>query len=164
MSIPVAGMWWSGLPRVLAVLGVLVGVFVMHGLTGNHDVTMTGPHLSAVSSAADDPAAGHHMTPLDQTSSAAATDPGHLNAAASMVAAATQIKLIPADVHQHLMAGACLAMLTALVALLALMLAMRSLLARRPVPLAAPTARLVLTGRSPPWLVPTLSKLCVLRT
>jgi hypothetical protein len=45
-----------------------------------------------------------------------------------------------------------------------LALGLRSLLACRPVVLLAPVERLVLSERSPPWLAPSLSKLCVLRT
>jgi hypothetical protein len=39
---------------------------------------------------------------------------------------------------------------------------LRSLLAWRPVLLVAPAERVV--QREPPWLAPSLSKLCVLRT
>jgi hypothetical protein len=54
--------------------------------------------------------------------------------------------------------------LTALVLLLALALALWSRLAWRWVQLIAALARPVVTGRSPPWVVPSLSKLCVVRT
>jgi len=135
MRIQVRGTGWSGLPRTLAVLGVLVGVFLMHGLTGNHDVTMAGPQLGAAPAAAS---AGHSMAALDQP-------------------------IISVDEHQH-MDGACLAMLTALIVLLALQLALRSLLVRRLIQPAVRAERPVLTGRSPPWTTPSLSKLCVLRT
>jgi hypothetical protein len=160
MSIQITGMWWSGLTRPVAVLGVLVGVFAMHGLTGNHEVTMAGQHMSEVASAAQ----GATMAPLDQASSSAAAAMGHLSAAASRVSAAAQSAFVPIDEHQHMMAGACLAMLTALVLLLALMLALRSLLAWRAVDLVAPAERPVLPGRSPPWLVTSQSKLCIFRT
>ena len=137
MSIRGARRRWSGLTRVLAVLGVLAGVFAMHGLTGDHDVTMVDPHLSASSTEAT---------------------------RASEHPAAAQSAVITIDEHQHAMAGACLAILTALVLLLALSLGLRSLLAWRAVQRTAPADRSALTGRSPPWLVPSLSKLCVLRT
>ncbi|HEY0473497.1 MAG TPA: DUF6153 family protein [Kribbella sp.] len=137
MSIQGAGRKWSGLTRVLAVLGVLAGVFAMHGLTGNHDVTMVGPHLSASTTEAN------HATDHP---------------------AAAQSAVISVDEHQHAMTGACVAILTALVLLLALSLGLRSLSAWRAVQPTAPADRSALTGRSPPWLVPSLSKLCVLRT
>ncbi|MDX6247735.1 MAG: hypothetical protein QOF10_1095 [Kribbellaceae bacterium] len=124
----------SGITRALGALVVLVGVFAMHGLTGNHDVTMVEPHLSAMSSPAD----------------------GHTKAAHDAV--------ISADEHDHAMDGVCLAMLTALALLLTLLLGLRSLLVWRAVQFAVPVERSVLTGRSPPWLAPSLSKLCVLRT
>jgi hypothetical protein len=164
MSIQITGMWWSGLTRPVAVLGVLVGVFAMHGLTGNHEVTMAGQHMSEVASAAQGATGDHTMAPLDQASSSAAAAMGHLSAAASRVSAAAQSAFVPIDEHQHMMAGACLAMLTALVLLLALMLALRSLLAWRAVDLVAPAERPVLPGRSPPWLVTSQSKLCIFRT
>ena len=65
---------------------------------------------------------------------------------------------------QHWMVGNCLAVLTGLVLLLALALGLRSLRAWRAVALVAPAERLVLSERPPPWLAPSLSKLCVLRT
>jgi hypothetical protein len=164
MSIQVTGMWWSGLSRAVAVLGVLVGVFAMHGLTGNHEVTMASQHMSAVSSVAQDATSHHAVDPLDQASSSAVAAMGHLSAVASRDSAAAQSAFVPIGEHQHMMAGGCLAMLTALVLLLALMLALRSLIAWRAVDLVAPAELPVLPGRSPPWLVPSLSKLCVLRT
>jgi hypothetical protein len=143
MSIQGARRRWSGLTRALAVLGVLAGVFAMHGLTGDHDVTMVDPHLSASSTEA--------------THASEATR-------ASEHPAAARSAVITVDEHQHAMAGACLAVLTALVLLLALSLGLRSLLAWRAVQRTAPADRSALTGRSPPWLVSSLSKLCVLRT
>lgn len=152
---------WSRLTQALAVLGVLAGVFAMHGLTGNHDVTMVDPQLTALSSATEDSSAGHPMASLEPSSSKQAIA---LGAALSMVPAAAQKAVVSVDEHQHMMADACLAMLTALVLLLALLLGLRSLLAWRAAELVVPAERPVLTGRSPPWLVPSLSKLCVLRT
>jgi hypothetical protein len=163
MSIQVTGRWWSGPTRVLAVLGVLAGVFAMHGLTGNHDAAMAGPHMRAASSAAG-PAAGHRMGPVDETGSSSPAGPmGGLGDEAAMPSAATKVAFIPAS-DEHVMAGACVAVLTGLVLLLTLLLGLRSLLAWRPVQLPAPAVRPMLTERSPPWLVPSLSKLCVLRT
>lgn len=162
MSIQVTGRSWSGPARALAVLIVLAGVFAMHGLTGNHDAAMASPDMGAASSAAG-PGPGHHMSPIDQLSLPAAAAVGHLSDAAPVVSAAAQVTLVLAN-DEHVMAGACVAVLTGLVLLLALMLGLRSLLAWRPVQLTAPAVRPVLAGRSPPWLVPSLSKLCVSRT
>jgi hypothetical protein len=163
MSIQVTGIWWSGLTRALAVLGVVAGVFAMHGLSGNHDVTMVGQQMSARSGAEADLASDHPMARLGEVTSSAI--PGMaLDATASVIAAAARDAVVSVDEHQHSMAGACLAMLNGLVLLLALALGLRSLLAWRAVEFAASAGRSVLTGRSPPWLVPSLSKLCVLRT
>jgi hypothetical protein len=163
MSIQVTGRWWSGPTRALAILGVLAGVFAMHGLTGNHDAAMASPHMRAASSAAD-PAANHHMGPVDETGSSSPAGPmGGLGDEAATSPAATKVAFIQAG-DEHVMAGACVAVLTGLVLLLTLLLGLRSLLAWRPVQLTAPPVRPVLTERSPPWLVPSLSKLCVLRT
>lgn len=61
------------------------------------------------------------------------------------------------------MGGACVAVLTGLVLLLALLLGLRSLLAWRLVPASAPRARPVPDEQSPPWAGPSLSSLGVLR-
>jgi hypothetical protein len=81
----------------------------------------------------------------------------------ALVDAIDRVAIEPAG-QQHRMVSACVAVLTALVLLLALVLGLRSLLTWRPVLLVAPTGRVVLSERSPPWLAPSLSKLCVLRT
>ncbi|HEY0692369.1 MAG TPA: DUF6153 family protein [Kribbella sp.] len=163
MSIQVTGRSWSGLTRALAVLGVLAGVFAMHGLTGNHDAAMADPHLGSASSAAG-PAADHRMGPVDEMGSSSPVGPmGGLGEKAAVSSAATHVAFIPAS-DEHVMAGACVAVLTGLVLLLTLLLGLRSLLAWRPVQLTAPAVHPMLTERSPPWLVPSLSKLCVLRT
>jgi hypothetical protein len=163
MSIQVTGRSWSGPTRALAVLGVLAGVFAMHGLTGNHDAAMAGPHMGAASSAAG-PAADHRIGPADEMGSSSPGRPmGDLGDKAAVSSAATHVAFIQAG-DEHLMAGACIAVLTGLVLLLTLLLGLRSLLAWRPVQLTAPAVQPMLTERSPPWLVPSLSKLCMLRT
>jgi len=138
MNVQVGGMLRSGITRAVAVLGVVAGVFVMHGLTGNHDAAMAAEHLNVAPRAMVVAADDHLMEHANTTQTA------------------------PVDEH-HSMGGACLAVLTGLVLLLALALALRSLLAWRHTELFGPADRPVLTGRSPPWLVPSLSKLCVLR-
>jgi hypothetical protein len=160
MNLQVTGMTWSRLTRVLSVLGVVAGVFVMHGLTGNHDAAMAAAHMNAAPRAVVVPAAGHGASQADHaraTTAALATE--RLGDAGHVITAVVR----PAG-DEHIMASACVAVLTALVLLLALALALRSLLAWRRVQLIAPSARPVVTGRSPPWVVPSLSKLCVLRT
>src|SRR5437763_1465872 len=132
MSIQVTGRSWSGPTRALAVLAVLAGVFAMHGLTGNHDAAMADPHMDAASSAAG-PAADHRMGPVDETGSSSPAGPmGGLGDQAAMSSAATHVAFIPAG-DEHVMAGACVAVLTGLVLLLTLLLGLRSLLAWRPV-------------------------------
>ena len=61
------------------------------------------------------------------------------------------------------MGGACLAILTGLVLLLALSLALRSLLVWRAVWVPAAGTWLAVSERSPPWRAPSLSSLGVLR-
>jgi hypothetical protein len=209
----------GALLRVLGVLGVVAGVFAMHGLTADHEVAMAGMHAPAATQAAAMPAAHMSAPPLasdlfgpaqpghaagsKQTEHAAGpTRAGHApgstqvgHAAGSTLvghaAGAMQVELVPdaavpQSTHQvalpialvdgfervviapagerHGMVGACLAVLSGLLLLLALALGLRSLLAWRPVVLLAPAQRLALSERSPPWLAPSLSKLCVLRT
>jgi hypothetical protein len=71
-------------------------------------------------------------------------------------------QVAPVD-EMHAMGGACLAVLTGLVLLLALLLGLRSLLVWRAVPMPSMAARLVSGERSPPRLGPSLSSLGVLR-
>jgi hypothetical protein len=160
MNIQVTSMWWSGLTRVLAVLGVAAGVFAMHGLTGNHDAAMAAAHMNPAPRAIAIPTTDHHTSvQADNVHASAVPAMERLDDAGHVINGA----LKPAG-DGHTMGSACIAVLTALVLLLALALALRSLLAWRRVPLIAQPARPVVTGRSPPWVVPSLSKLCVLRT
>ncbi|TDO45713.1 hypothetical protein EV643_11237 [Kribbella sp. VKM Ac-2527] len=146
----------SGVTRAVAVLGVIAGVFAMHALTGNHDAAMAAEHLNVAPRAMVLPA-GHqqmdHAGPA-QTRTLAPTN--------EKPAGEEHPAFAPLGGH-HSMGGVCLAVLTGLVLLLALALALRSLSAWRSVRLFALAEPPVLTGRSPPWLVPSLSKLCVLR-
>lgn len=152
MNVHVGGMLRSGVTRAVAVLGVIAGVFAMHALTGNHDAAMAAEHLNVAPRAMVLPA-GHqqmdHAGPAQTTMTLAPTGEEHPTFA-------------PLGGH-HSMGGVCLAVLTGLVLLLALALALRSLSTWRSVQLFALAEPPVLTGRSPPWLVPSLSKLCVLR-
>jgi len=160
MNLQGSSVWWSGLTRVLAVLGVAAGVFAMHGLTGNHDAAMAAAHMNPAPRAIAVPATDHHTSDqVDNVPASAVAAMDRLDEAGQVITGV----LTPSG-HGHTMAGACVAVLTALVLLLALVLALRSLLSWRQVPLIAPTVRPVVTGRSPPWVLPSLSKLCVLRT
>lgn len=122
--------------RLLGVLTVVAGVFAMHGLTSHHDTTMAVPALTMTHT---EPATSH-ATPAMRV-----TDP-----AAPHVA--------PAD-EAHDMGGACMAVLTGLVLLLAFALGLRSQLVWRAVSLPATRARFVLGERSPPRLVSSLGVL-----
>ena len=134
--------------RLLGVLGVVAGVFAMHGLTAHHDAAMATPTHAGMQ---------HSVVPE-------AMDHRHQVALPiALVDAFDRVVIAPAG-EQHGMAEACMAVLTGLLLLLALVLALRNLLAWRPVLLVAPAERVVLSERSPPWLTPSLSKLCVLRT
>jgi hypothetical protein len=164
----------GALLRVLGVLGLVAGVFAMHGLTAHHEIAMAGMHAPAAAQAATMSAA--HMS----------ASPPAGDAAGSVQAEVVSVAAVPQAMHQVAMpvalvdgfervvvtpsggrpgmVGACVAVLTGLLLLLALALGLRSLLAWRLVVLLAPVERLVLSERSPPWLAPSLSKLCVLRT
>jgi len=134
--------------RLLGVLGVVTGVFAMHGLTAHHDAAM--PTM--------------HAAPQMQADHSAVAQAKHEVALPiALVDAFDRVAIAP-SAEQHGMVSACVAVLTGLLLLRALVLALRSLLAWRPVLLVAPAQRVVLSERSPPWLTPSLSKLCVLRT
>jgi hypothetical protein len=142
----------AALLRILGVLAVVAGVFSMHGLTADHEVAMASMHAPAATQSAVMP--GEHAdTPAMEHQVALPI---------ALVDGFGRLAVAPAG-EQHGMGGACLAVLTVLLLLLALVLALRSLLAWRPVVVCAPSERLVLGERSPPWLTPSLSKLCVLR-
>jgi len=142
--------------RLLGVLGVVVGVFAMHGLTAHHDAAMPTGHPATAMQA--EPATAM------QTEDVAAPHVKHEVALPiALVDAFDRVAIAPAG-DQHGMVSACVAMLTGLLLFLALVLALRSLLAWRLVLLLPPVVRVVLSERSPPWLAPSLSKLCVLRT
>lgn len=106
----------------------------MHGLTGNHEAL--GP-LAAT-------AAEH--------SHQVAVQPAH------------GVAVQAAHDGNHSMGDMCLAMLTALALAIVAALALRSLRITRPVAPARSGLWAITTGRAPPWLQPSLTKLCVLRT
>lgn len=157
----VTGSRWLGLTRAAAAFGVLLGVFVMHGLTGDHDVTMIPPDAGAAPSVAPGTTDSHSVA---ARSHSAAPEVVALGSMASAVPLRAQTAFVPVDGHHHAMSDVCLGMLTSLLLLLALTLALRSLMVWRTVPLVARIEQPGAAGRSPPWLAPSLSKLCVLRT
>ena len=157
----------GALLRVLGVLGVVTGVFAMHGLTADHELAMASMH-APTAMPAEQMQAEHATGPMQAEG---AVRPAHAEHAAGALQSEHSVR--PTQGHhtlvltqageRHGMGGACVAVLTGLLLLLALALGLRSLLAWRPVLLLAPRERLVLSERSPPWLAPSLSKLCVLR-
>ncbi|GAA1586500.1 hypothetical protein GCM10009804_48230 [Kribbella hippodromi] len=116
---------------------MVAGVFGMHGLTSHHDAAM------AVPGAPMSVSAGHQAMPAQHTRP-------------------DVVQVVPAD-EMDGMGGVCLAVLTGLVLVLALLLGLRSLLVWRDVRVAAPALRFLLGERSPPRAGPSLSSLGVLR-
>ena len=153
--------------RLLGVLGIVAGVFAMHGLTGQHDAAMAIMHLPGVTQTGPTPAQHVVSTPAEAMatglSRAGESAAGHSVRLPIALVDGFDRVAIGAAGEQHGMAGACMAVLTTLLLLLALMLGLRSLRAWRSVVLLAPTERLTSTDRSPPWLAPSLSTSGVLR-
>jgi hypothetical protein len=143
---------WVVLRRALGVLALVAGVFAMHGLTADHEVAMASMHspASAVMPAEHAPAPAHVME-------------HRVVLPIALIDAFDRVEIAAAG-EPHGMVGTCLAVLTGLLLLLALVLGLRNLLAWRPVVPLMPAQRLMLSDRAPPWLAPSLSKLCVLRT
>ncbi|MFI7065165.1 DUF6153 family protein [Kribbella sp. NPDC050124] len=128
--------------RALIAVFLLAGVFTMHGLTGNHDASVAMP----------------------QASRPAVVTTDHSSHSVPEAVSREDVTVRPAqDGHGHA-ADVCLAMLTALALAIVGALALRCLRAMRPVLRLATQLTPVVMGPSPPWLQPTLSKLCVLRT
>jgi hypothetical protein len=143
----------------------------MHGLTGHHEAAMASmppaPQAAAMHGSAEamesaHPASGPQLA-LPDGHEVALPNRHEVALPIALVDAIDRVAIEPAS-GQHGMVSACVAVLTALLLLLAMVLGLRSLLAWRPVLLVAPRERVVLSERSPPWLEPSLSKLCVLRT
>ncbi|GAB3930242.1 hypothetical protein GCM10029976_031580 [Kribbella albertanoniae] len=166
----------SGLTRRLTLLGVLAGVFAMHALTMNHDPAMAGMdsiasmtssgagHTSAatgVAAVADNGGApSGHVRMSDQVTAEMAAVTEFASASNLMVSAHS-------NAGSHQMSDVCVAVLAASLALVGLALMLCWLRSARFAPWAwqlLPLQLSPLSGRSPPWLAPSLSKLCVLRT
>ncbi|GAA1604941.1 hypothetical protein GCM10009789_68630 [Kribbella sancticallisti] len=160
--------------RALVLFGVLAGVFAMHALTMNHDPAMAGSaaamppsgagHMSAaagVAAVADDggPLSGHvGMSDGSAADMAAVTE---------LASASNALVSAHSTAGNHGMSGVCVAVLAASLALVGVALMLCWLRSARSVPRAwqvLPLQLSPLPGRSPPWLAPSLSKLCVLRT
>jgi hypothetical protein len=143
----------------------------MHGLTGNHDASTALAH--AAHPAAAMPPNTHHAAPQPSLHVA-----DHQMPAANPPAVAAPFAPTPADVvpssgitvqtapngHGHAMGDVCLAKLTALALAILAALAVRSLRGAHPVLSVSPALAAIAAGPAAPWLQPTLSKLCVLRT
>ena len=125
--------------RLLLVLGVLVGLFAMHGLSADHDLTMTGAHGTAggvMEMTGQQPAvAAEHTTPAPAPASDPVSD----------------------------MAQACLAVLTGVAAVALLLVGALRLLPSHRRDVRPPLWRAHSRAR-PPARPPDLNVLCVLRT
>ena len=158
--------------RALIVVCLLAGVFAMHGLTGSHDATVAVSHrtpLTVSTQAAMHQApwqSAHHaivhrMSPANESATAARSSQASPVYAGTAVDAA----IAPASHgHLHAMGDVCLAMLTALALAMVAALAVRGLQMTHPVVLPSLAVPSIARTPSPPWLQPSLSKLCVLRT
>jgi len=131
-------------------LGVLAGLFAMHGLSAHHDMAMVGAH-GPDSAAVAEPMSGHQS---------AASDTSLAQRGAAVTPVSTEA---PAPDPMSDMAQACVAILTGAAALALLLLSpLRPLLARW-LTLGQPVLRSRSRRLSPPR-PPDLSVLCVLRT
>jgi hypothetical protein len=156
--------------RVLIAVCLLAGVFAMHGLTGNHDAAAaltattqpTAAEPASVQLAAEQPSAHatHHVPDRPAVAAGQQPQPTPVDAAARSDITVRSAE----DGHGHAMGDVCLAMLTALALVIAGALASRSLRTIHPVVRLGSRLTPIAAGPSPPWLQPTLSKLCVLRT
>jgi hypothetical protein len=171
----IRGAMISGLARVLMLICVLAGVLAMHALTMNHDPTMAT--MTTVASPAAAPIHGDiHSTAHSGHTSGSASGAG-MSAAAMTVETARPavgsqwfsklavLKYQSASGHQ--MVAMCLAILATSLLLVGLALMLGWLRSARFAPWSGqvpPVHLSPLLERSPPWLAPSLSKLCVLRT
>lgn len=139
-----------GLSELLLVLGVLVGVLLMHGVTADHDMAMGSAATMADSQVGTDSshATADDMSPdLDDSMSSS-----------------SRVNLSTAPMSSHSMIDMCVAVLVS-VLLLPLRVAFR--LKRRDNDHEPPLASLSMVPRAVAtrWLLtPSLTQLCVLRT
>jgi len=161
--------------RALIAVCLLAGVFAMHGLTGNHDAAMALTHQMPATPANPTTQPATHQAPSQSAhraavhqvtagnESAAAAPSSHSAPTHTEAPVRTAIES-GSDGHLHAIGDVCLAMLTALALAMIAALGARGLLAAYAVALPGLVLPSIARGPSPPWLRPTLSKLCVLRT
>jgi len=165
----------SGLARALMLVCVLAGVLAMHALTMNHDprmatlTTVASPAAGVIPGDIESTAHSGHTSrsPTDAGMSAAAVTVGMAKPApgSQWFSKLAVLKYQSAGGHQ--MAAMCLAILSTSLLLVGLALMLGWLRSARFAPWAQqvrPVHLSPLLERSPPWLAPSLSKLCVLRT
>jgi hypothetical protein len=162
----------SGFIRALGLFGVLAGVLAMHALTMNHDAamaamsTMASPVAGMAHGQIDSAGQSGHISglPRDHGMSAAEVRVDMPGPAASPSKVAVSKYQGGSDQQ---MGAMCLAILATSLLLVGLALMLGWLQSARFAPWLS-QARLVHVSprleRSPPWLEPSLSKLCVLRT
>jgi hypothetical protein len=165
----------SGLARTLMLVCVLAGVLAMHALTMNHDpmmatmTTVASPVAAAIHGDIDSTAHSGHTSrpPSDAGMSAAVVTVEMARPAvgSQLFSKLTVLKYQSGSGHQ--MVAMCLAILATSLLLVGLALMLGWLRSARFAPWsqqARPVHLSPLLERSPPWLAPSLSKLCVLRT
>lgn len=161
-----------GLLRALALLAVLTGVFTMHALTANHHSAMS-VMSSAQGMDSENPYQGGSfgtarmadpMPGPEAPAALSANALGALHGVTTQVGPAQVGAVVGPRPNAHSTASVCLAVLSATLLLLGIALAWRWAAWVVGAPLRSRTRRVALwLGRSPPWLAPSLSKLCVLR-
>jgi predicted cobalt transporter CbtA len=142
------GVVGSGLVRALVSVCLLAGVLAMHALTMDHDPAMIA--MSGKAANAEPIQAGSDM-------------PEH----SSAVPASSRTDAAYTRRAGHEMAELCVAVMSGSLLLLGLVLMLAWLRSARSTPWSLrlfPVRLSPLLGRSPPWLTPSLSKLCVMRT
>jgi hypothetical protein len=160
----------SGPVRAVIVVWLLAGVFAMHGLTGNHEAVMAQTHaahpVAAIAPNTRQVAQQHSLQSVHRMPAANLPAIAPLRAPMSVDAMPSSgtAAYTAHHGHRHAMGDVCLAMLAALAMAILGALAVRGLRATHPVLRVCPALVAIAAGPSPPWLQPTLSKLCVLRT
>jgi hypothetical protein len=155
----------SGPLRVVLLLGVLAGVLAMHALTVNHHAGMAVTEGRGAAVISPEPQSSHGSHHNGADAIPAWSRPTAVAATSLLTflhgAEAGVVQFVPAEPASG-MGDLCVAVLAGLVLLILPAL-------RRGIPgslghgLLSGLRRTVLSGRSPPWSTPSLSKLCVLR-
>lgn len=161
--------------KALVAMLLLAGVFAMHGLTGNHDAAMSLRGHSSLSTASEHNRPYLDDQPLLSDQALMLTAPAGSTIADGDPVASAMHSDVPRltarglgasgnDEHRSAMGDVCLAMLVALLLALLVALARRSVAVTYPARPVGGLVAMTATGPSPPWMCPTLSKLCILRT